>query len=228
MLQLTDRKKTIAAYLILLLILSTTSNKSLQNQKNYSTTIDEINVVGLSSSTNLQILKKLDIFFYKNIFFIKKEEINRIISEYNIIEEFNVKKIYPSKLNIEIKPTKFIAKISGDNELLVGSNGKIIKSEISKIYENSLPYIFGKFNSKKFLEFKRNIQNSKFNFSDFSSLSYFPSNRWDILTKDNVLIRLPEKDLLKSLNLAHKVMTDKQFKDNKLIDLRVINNLIIE
>ena len=225
MLQLTDRKKTIAAYLILLLILSTTSNKSLQNQKNYLTTIDEINVVGLSNSTNLQILKKFDTFFYKNIFFIEKEEINKVISEYNIIEEYNVKKIYPSKLNIEIKPTKFIAKISGDNELLVGSNGKIIKSEI---YENSLPYIFGKFNSKKFLEFKKNIQNSKFNFSDLSSLSYFPSNRWDILTKDNVLIRLPEKDLLKSLNLAYIIMTDKQFKDNKLIDLRVINNLIIE
>ena len=67
-----------------------------------------------------------------------------------------------------------------------------------------------------------------YNFNELKEIYFFPSNRWDILTKDNVLIRLPEKDLLKSLNLAHKVMTDKQFKDNKLIDLRVINNLIIE
>ncbi|MBD1157108.1 FtsQ-type POTRA domain-containing protein [Pelagibacterales bacterium SAG-MED20] len=225
MLQLIDKKNTIVIYLIFLLILSTTSNKALLNKKEFSTKIDQIDVVGLSKDTKLKILKKLDIFFYENIFFIGKEEIDKIISEYNIIEEYNIKKIYPSKLNIEIKPTKFIAKMSTNNKLFVGANGKIIKSEI---YKNSLPYMFGKFDSKKFLEFKKNVEDSSFNFSDFRSISFFPSNRWDILTNDDILIKLPEKNLLNSLDLAYKIIASDQFKGKERIDLRVVNNLIIK
>ena len=145
--QLIDKKNRIVIYLIFLLILSTTSNKTLENQKNYSTTIKKINVLGLSNSKNLQIENKLNYFFYKNILMIKKEEIIKIISKYNIIEEYNIKKIYPSKLNINIKPTKIIAQISNNNKLLVGANGKLITTERT---DESLPYLFGVFKAKEF------------------------------------------------------------------------------
>ena len=147
------------------------------------------------------------------------------ISEFNIVEEYNVRKVYPSKLNIEIKPAKFIAKIYDNSQLLVGSNGKLIKSET---INDKLPYILGKFNSKKFLEFKKNIDLSEFNIKDFKNIIFYPSNRLDILTLDNVLIKLPENNLLKSINLAYKIINNNQFKDNSLIDLRVLNQLIIK
>ena len=86
------------------------------------------------------------------------------MSEYNIIEEYSVKKIYPSKINIKIKPTKLVARVFSSNKLIVGSNGKLIQGEETS---EILPYVSGKFDTKKFLELKRNIENSKFNFSDF-------------------------------------------------------------
>tara|TARA_B100000787_G_scaffold123499_1_gene92935 strand:+ start:668 stop:1345 length:678 start_codon:yes stop_codon:yes gene_type:complete len=223
--QLIDKRNKIIIYLILLFILSSINNKNLDVQKRHSITIDEIKVIGLSDSKNLQITNELDYFFYKNIFMIRKEEINEIISKYNVIEQYNIKKIYPSKLSIEIKPTKFIAKISGNKELLVGSNGKIIKKEKTN---EVLPYIFGKFRSKEFLEFKKNIDLSKFKFLDLKSIFFFPSNRWDILTRENILIKFPERDLLRSLNLVHKILGRNEFKNIKLIDLRIENNLIIQ
>jgi len=223
--QLIDKKNKITIYLIFLLILSTTSNKTIEHKKNYTTTVNKINVSGLSINNNLQLTNKLNDFFYKNIFIIGKKEINKIFSEYNIIEEYNIKKIYPSKLSINIKPTKIIAKISGDSGLLVGSNGKLIKAEIT---DRTLPYIFGEFNSLKFLEFKEKIERSKFNFTDFKSIFFYPSNRWDMLTSDNILIKLSENDLSKSLSLAHKIINDNQFQDSKLIDLRIPNHLIIK
>ena len=134
------------------------------------------------------------------------------------------KKIYPKNLNIEIVQTEFVAKISGNNQLLVGSNGKLIANEISSV---KLPYIFGKFNSKKFIEFKKIIDHSKFNFNDFRSIFFFPSNRWDVLTKNNILIKLPEKNFLSSLNLAYKVIKEDQF-NNSIIDLRNSNLLVIK
>tara|TARA_B110000971_G_C19997948_1_gene495279 strand:+ start:326 stop:994 length:669 start_codon:yes stop_codon:yes gene_type:complete len=217
-----DKKKRIIIYLTFLLILSTVSSKTLDNDKIYSI---KINVTGLSNSNNLQLVNKLNDLFYKNIFFINKDEIKKIISVNNIIEEYNVRKIYPSKLDIDIKLTKFIAKISANKKLIVGSNGKLIKSET---IHDSLPYIFGEFNSKKFLEFKKHIDHSEFNFKDLRSVIFFPSNRWDILTSDDILIKLPEKNLIKSLSLAHKLINDGLLKNNKIIDLRVTKHLVLK
>ncbi len=208
-----------------LFLLTTVINKTEINKKKDSIYINKINVSGLSNANNQEIVNNLDNLFHQNIFFIKKDKINKIISKHTIIEKFNVKKIYPKKLNIEIVQTEFIAKISGNNQILVGSNGKLIANEKSNLM---LPYIFGKFDTKKFIEFKKIIDYSKFNFNDFSSIFFFPSNRWDILTKNNILIKLPEKNFLDSLDLAYKVIKDDQFKNKSIIDLRNLNHLVIK
>ena len=224
--QLTDKKNKVLIYVIFLLILSTTSEKNTENKKNKSFKVHEINVVGLSSGKNSQILKELNNFFYQNIFFLDKEEITKTISKHNIIEKYSIRKIYPSKLDIYITPTKYIARISEDNRLFVGANGKLILKTTNDII--SIPYIFGEFNSKKFLEFKKNITESNFSFDDLKIIYFFPSNRLDVLTIDNILIKLPEKNLFQSLNLAHKIIINDQFKDKKIIDLRVGNHLVVK
>ena len=223
--QLIDKKNRIAIYLILLLILSTTNNRIVEKQKNFSIAINEVDVIGLSPKENLKILKKLNNLFYASIFILNREAIDKIITKHNIVEEYNVKKIYPSNLLIEIKPTKFIAKISGNSQLVVGTNGKLIKHKNNKM---TLPYFFGEFNSVEFLKFKKEIDYSKFNFVDFKKIYFFSSKRWDILTTDNVLIKLPRKNSLESLNLAYKITNDPQFMDQNIIDLRIKNHLIIK
>ena len=225
MLQSIGKKNKIIIYLIFLLILRTTSGKILEKQKKYSLKIDNIRVFGLTIDKNLEIQNDLSSVFYQNIFFIGIDEINKIIRKNNIIEEYHVKKIYPSTLNIEIKPAKFIAKITNSNNLIVGSNGKLISVKQS---DTILPYIFGEFNSKKFLEFIKKIELSKFNFDEFKAVYFFPSNRWDVVTIDNVLIKLPEKNVPKSLNRAHKIIASKLFKNKNVIDLRIKNYLIIK
>ena len=221
--QLIDKKNKIIIYLLLLFILSTTNKKFVENQNNYSSTINKINIEGLSNADNSKISNELNNLFYKNILLVGKEEIQRVISKYTIIEEYSIKKIYPSTININIKPTKFIARLSS-NDQLVGVNGKLIEDK-----ENNelLPYIFGEFNSQDFLNFKKNIVQSKFTFTEFKTLYFFPSNRWDILTSDDILIKLPQDNLSESLKLAYKIMNSYDFKNKNLIDLRMDNHLII-
>ena len=225
MLQSIDKKKKILIYLIFLLILSTLNNKNIKNKKSYSNNINKIDIIGLSDNDNLKLLNKLSIFFYKNIFFIDKEEVNKIITKNNIVEYYNVKKIYPSKLSINIKPTKIIARIVNNDQLLVGANGKIIKNETTN---QSLPLINGKFSPEEFLKLKKNIDNSRFNLKELELLTLHPSKRWDILTTKGIIIRLPEYNLLESLNLAHRVINNKKFIEKKIIDLRVNNHLIVK
>tara|TARA_B100000795_G_scaffold150520_1_gene112699 strand:- start:1837 stop:2511 length:675 start_codon:yes stop_codon:yes gene_type:complete len=222
--QLIDKKNKIIIYLLLLFILSTTNSKFLENQSSSSTMINQINIEGLSNADNMKIYKELKNLFYKNILLVRKDEIKKIIDKYNIIEEYKVKKIYPSTINIKIKPTKFVARISV-NDQLVGANGKLIKDKENKVI---LPYIFGQFNSQEFLKFTENVLQSKFSFTRFKTIYFFPSSRWDILTNNNILIKLPQDNVSESLNLAYKIISNNEFKNKNFIDLRINNHLIIK
>ena len=219
------KKNKIAIYLIFLFILSSTNGKFSNQQKKYTLKVDKIEVTGLSKGKNLEIKNALSKIFYQNILILQKEEINRIIKKYNVIEEFTIKKIYPSTINIDIKPTKFVARVSYGNKSIVGSNGKLILNEQSN---KILPYIFGEFNSKEFLKFQNSVKFSKFNFVEFKTIYFFPSNRWDVLTIDNILIKLPEKNISETLNIAYKIISSAKFKNKNTIDLRIKNRLIVK
>ena len=220
--QLIDKKNRIIIYLLLLLTLSTTSGKFVENQNSFSSTINQINIKGLSEINNSKIYNELNNLFHKNILLIEKEEIQGVIGKYNIIEEYSIKKIYPSTININIKPTNFVARLSSSDQL-IGANGKLIED-----IENTqiLPYIFGEFKSQDFLKFKENIEKSKFTFTQFKTLYFFPSKRWDILTNDDILIKLPQENYFESLNLAYRAISNDDFRNKNLIDLRMNNYLI--
>jgi cell division protein FtsQ len=222
--QLIDKKNKIIIYSLLLFVLSTTSGKFTDNQKSHFSKINQINIKGLSSIDTLIISNELNDLFYKNILLIDRDEIQKVISRYNIIEEYSINKIYPSTININIKRTKFVARLS-DSDQLVGENGKLIKDK-----ENIeiLPYIFGEFISQNFLNFKKDVERSKFTFNKFKTLYFFPSHRWDILTHDDILIKLPRGNISKSLNLAYKIITSNDFENKSLIDLRVNSHLIVK
>ena len=222
--QLIGKKNKIIIYLLFLFILSTTSAKFINDQKALSSSVSKINITGLSEKKNLEILSNLNNFLYESIFVISKNEIKKILEKNNIIQEFSIKKIYPSTLNIEIKPTKFIARVFNNGQYLVGANGKLIED---KNNNELLPYIFGEFNSLDFLSFKQNIEKSIFSFSNLKTLYFFPSGRWDILTDNDILIKLPQEHIVASLNLSKKLIDNDNFKDNKFIDLRVKNHLVI-
>jgi cell division protein FtsQ len=223
--QLIGKKNKIIIYLLFLFILSTTSAKFINDQKALSSSVSKINITGLSEKKNLEILSNLNNFLYESIFVISKNEIKKILEKNNIIQEFSIKKIYPSTLNIEIKPTKFIARVSNNGQYLVGANGKLIED---KNNNELLPYIFGEFNALDFLSFKQNIEKSIFSFSNLKTLYFFPSGRWDILTDSDILIKLPQEHIVASLNLSKKLIDNDNFKDNKFIDLRVKNHLVIK
>ena len=218
------KKNKIIVYLLFLLMLSTTNGKLLENQQSDNSKINHINIEGLSSEDNKKISNELNDLFYKNILLVRREEIQRVINKYNIIEKYSVKKNYPSTINIKIKPTKFVARLS-NNEQLVGANGKLIFNKESK---EILPYVFGEFNSEDFLDLKKNIEKSKFNLKKFKTLYFFPSSRWDILTSNDILIKLPRDNLLESIHFAYRIINSDLFNNKKFIDLRVSNHLIIK
>ena len=81
-------------------------------------------------------------------------------------------------------------------------------------------------NNNEFVKLKKIIDKSKFQFEEIESFYYFPSNRWDFKTSEGMLIKLSNKNILESLQLADLIKTNVQFKNNKIIDLRISDRII--
>ena len=107
------KSKIIFTYFFLLIILSSISNKFINNFKLIK--IKNIVVSGLEQKDNQIILDKLKFLNLENIFNINKLELVRLLNSNSLIESFEVFKKYPSSININIKKTT--AKINDNGKI---------------------------------------------------------------------------------------------------------------
>ena len=224
MLQQIDKKKKISIYILLLFLLSTVNNLSLNNSEYLKLKIKNIYVTGLSEEKNLKISEDLKELIFKNIFFIDRNFFENFFEKNNMIHSFNIKKIYPNSIEIQIEKTKLLGITYYDEKkFFIGANGKLINFQ--SISQN-LPWVYGKVKIKNFINFKKIIDKSRLNFKEISEIYFFPSGRWDVKLKNEILFKLPDKNLLEALNLAIKIVNNEKFKNDKIIDLRIANHVI--
>ena len=228
MLQSIDKKIKLFFYLITFILLSTQITKDQNNNKKTKININQFEVFGLSSEENFKILEDLQSLKSQNIFFLEKKIFYKILEKNNLIDSFNIKKFYPNLIKINIQKTEFLAVTSKNNKkYYIGSNGKLIFIDKNKNINKKLPFVFTTTNYESFIKLKNIIDKSKFKFEKIESFYYFPSNRWDIKVDDGVLIKLPEKKILESLEIAYMLKASEEFKENNIIDLRINNKIVI-
>ena len=226
MLRLIDRSK-IYFYLALLLFLLSTHNLNSINSANEYFKVKKIVLKGnIEENLNREISTSLDKFYNYNIFSINSEEIKNILSNFNIISEYKIKKEYPSVIRIDLKKTNIVAYYYDKNQkIYIGNNGKKIKK--NNLKSKDLPSIEGQVDIKKFLDLKKNLINKGFKLNDFSKFYYFKSNRWDLLLKNEILVKLSADDIEFSLKLLKDIIQYSNINDIKVIDLRIRNRVIL-
>ena len=217
------KNKKILIYFFLLIFLSTISNNSFKDLK--LSQIQNIKISGLNQKENEIFLSKVKYLNKENIFMINKNEIVKLFNSNSLVEKYEVFKKYPSTININIEKTDFFAKINKNGKIyLVGFNGKLTLAED---FYNDLPYIFGKPSIKEFLKFKQIIDKSKFSYNQIENLYFFPSNRWDIKLKQNILLRLPYDLNHESLDRLYKFLKYNTEKNLTVIDNRIEGQIIL-
>ena len=98
--------KKIFIYIFIFLTLATITNSKL-SYNFYK--IKKFNINGLNKLETKKLYDDVKLFRNINIFSFNKKKVSKIISSNKTVEEFDVIKIYPSTLRIEIKKTKFLA-----------------------------------------------------------------------------------------------------------------------
>ena len=218
------KSKKILIYFFLLILVGSINNTYLSDLKLHN--INEINIKGLDIKDKSILLKKIKNSHLNNIFSINKNDLINEIELNSLVERYLIFKRYPSTLDIKIDKTKFLAKINKNGQIFyLGSNGKYTKNDFSN---NQLPYIFGNPDITEFFSIKQIIDKSKISYSEIKNLYFFPSKRWDLELKNNIIIKLPNDNINLALNLAIEFLYDKEFINKKIIDARIENQIILD
>ncbi len=218
-----SKGKKILIYFFLFLIVGSITNNSLT--KIHLEKIKNIEISGLDENENINLLENILSLNLENIFFINGTQISKIISSNNLVQNYEIFKKYPHTIDIKIEKTKFLAKINSNEKIyLIGSNGKL--SDI-KFSDRELPFIFGKPKIDEFIEFTKVIEQSKFSLDQVKNLYFFPSKRWDLEFKNNVILKLSKNYTKLSLDQVFEILNEKNFNNIKVVDARIKNQIIL-
>ena len=194
-------------------------------------TISKFNLKKINIENNFLLskkdIKKLLIPIYDtNLIILRNKEIENLLTKNSLIESFNIKKKYPNALKIKIFEKKPIAILQNKKKKFYLSE-KIDLIEFKDLpdYQN-LPYVFG--NKDEFEIFYNNLIEINFPFNQIKKYTLYETNRWDLLTKNNNMIKLPSKNYMESLKNYLNLQNKNDFKKYKIFDYRINNQLILK
>ena len=191
----------------------------------------KFNINKIMIENNILIQEKdlknsLEPIYNKSLLFLESGKIEEILIKHNLIESFKIKKKYPNTLKIKIFEKKPIA-------ILINKKRKFYLSEKIELIEfnnlfnyQNLPYILG--SKDDFKIFYEKINKIDFPIKKIKKYIFYETNRWDLETTDDKIIKLPSKNYTKSL-LNYLNLTDKkEFKKYNIYDYRINDQLILK
>ena len=217
-------KKRFVIALFLIILLTTINSPQ-------SFVISKFNLKTIVIENNL-LLKDKDVksllipFYNKNLIFLDNNEVKTALLQNSFIKSFNIKKKYPNTLKIEIFEKKPIA-------VLFNKKKKFYLSEKIDLIEfknlpnyQQLPYVLGNQNDFKILY--NNLKKINFPLDVVKKYVLYETNRWDLETINNRIIKLPSKNYVKSLENFLNIKSQNDFEKFELFDYRINNQLILK
>lgn len=172
------------------------------------------------------IKKSLAEIYNKNLIFINKKDIESALIKNSLIESFLVKKKYPNTLKLKIFEKKPIAiLVNKKKKFYLSDKIEIINFNALKNY-NDLPYVFG--NKKDFKLLYNNLKKINFPINIIKKYTLYESGRWDIITVNDKIIKLPLKNYNQNLKNYMDIKSKVNFKKYFLFDYRIKNQLILK
>ena len=227
MLQLKNKKK-VYLYIFIFILISTITNNKLTENINKIFLIDKININTDSIEAKKSILLTTNYIMKQNIFKLDKKILVDKINKLNFLENIKIQKKFPSSIDIKARQTKFVATTFIDQKkYFVGYNGKFIPAK--KFMKNqTLPIIFGKFFINDFINLKKTLNLLEIDDNEIFKYYSHKNNRWDLYFKNNILIKLPEKNYTIALKIYRQFATNNKIKPNTVLDLRISNRLTVK
>ena len=213
--------------LIFFFIVFSTFNSNVQKQ-NFSIIFPIKNII-IENTLAVDLIKlKSELESLKNtsLFFLNENKIVDIVEKHDFISNAQLKKKFPSTLKIFISENIPVAtEIDDKKKYYLTKEGKKINYIELQAFEN-LPVIFGK--HKNFSFFYNKLTKSNFNINKIKAFYYFDIGRWDIVLKDERIIKLPNTNYEVILKEIDSNLNNSSFSKYKIFDHRIKDQLILQ
>ena len=217
-------KRRILIAALLLTLLTTISSQIIINFSKFN--LEEINIENNTLVEESDLKSLLNPFYNKNLISINNNEIGKVLLKNSFIESFKIKKKYPNTLNLVIFEKKPIAiLLNKKKKFFISEKIELIEYRKISKFEN-LPYVLG--NKDDFKNFYYDLKKIKFPLDKIKKYTFYESKRWDLETKNNVIVKLPSKNYLKSLKNYLELSNKNNFQKYKIFDYRIDNQLILK
>ena len=227
MLQLINKKK-IYFYILVFFTLTTFFNNNFDKFYKKKFLINKINIYIEPAAFNEQIKLRLYYLKSENIFSINKNVIKDKVNSLNYLENIQIKKVYPETINITASQTDIIAiTYLNQKKYFVGNNGKYILANKLNI-KKKLPTIFGKFEISDFLLLKSALNDVEVSINNITKYYFHKNKRWDVYFNNNILIKLPNRNISHAYKLFNKFKQSNEIKPNTVVDLRIKNRIVLK
>jgi len=222
---------TVILLIITLIFLSTFNSKELNLIKKPKKSLFLVNKIDIKNNSIIkknEIEKKLANIYKKNIFLIKKSDLEEPLKNIDFLERVEVNKKYPNTIIVKIFETKPVAIFFKNKTkyLLDSSSNKILFE--NQIFSSNLPNIFGKKAENYFVNFFNKLQENSFPNEKIKNFYYFQIGRWDIELFNNQVIKLPYKNTNKAIIKSVELIKHEDFKNYNIIDFRVDGKIVVE
>jgi len=174
------------------------------------------------------IKEKLNQIYKRNIFLIKRNDVEKFLQDIDFLEKIEVKKKYPNTLVVKIFETKPIAILfKNKTKYLLDSSSNLIPYTEEMTF-NDLPNVFGDNAENNFLNFFNQINSSNFPEKKIKNFYYFQIGRWDVQLLDDKTIKLPYENTEEAIKKSIELLNHEDFKNYNIIDLRVDGKIVVE
>ena len=226
---LIDSKKIrIFFYFLFIFFLSTINFFKIETNKTQSIfLVNNIEILGTKKINKNELLQNLKLFYDQNILLIRKNDIQKIIEKYELVKEFNIKKVYPDKLKIEIYESEIVGfVIKNKKKYFLTDHKKLLLTDDFNLITGTLPFIYGQNTEKYFSTFYNMLNKKNFNLKLIKNYYFFESQRWDIELKNGLIVKFPIYELEKAIEISQELIKNKNFNTLSVIDLRIKGKVI--
>ena len=221
----------IVLLILVLIFLSTYSPNKFDlilEKNNTFLKIQKIKIVNNFLIKSSEIKEKLSTIYNRNIFSIKKEDIEEPLKEINFLEKVEVKKKYPNTIVVKIFETKPVAILyKNKSKYLLDSSSNLIFFENNMNF-NQLPSVFGIGAENYFVYFFNQLENNNFPTNNIKKFYFFQIGRWDLQLANGKMIKLPHDNIEDAIKKSIELLNRKDFQNYNIIDLRVDGKIIVE
>ena len=190
--------------------------------------ITNIEITNNKKIEKKEIIDKLNHIYNKNILLVSANDIEEPLRKLDFLDNIKIKKKYPNTILIEIYETKPVAVLFKKNNKYIIDNLSKLTNYDDNLNQNNLPSVFGKDAEKDLINFINQLENNSFPKHKIKNYYYFQINRWDLMVKNEQLIKFPSKKRKQAIQQSVELLNRKDFKNYKVIDLRIHGKIVVE